>query len=104
MALGARYARGELNFMAYSFLNVIYAAIAPISIFIGLAITKATPQVLEAILGISAGTFLCAGSFENPAGKLEENKAFPVLEFVIFAVAAIVMFIITVIITATGVH
>lgn len=105
MALGSRFATGNLSILPYAFLVVVFSLVAPLGIGIGFSVKHLGDLFLGIVFAISGGIFIYVGAFEVPAEEFVENqnREHRYGKFITYALGAGIIVGITGILQAAGV-
>eukprot|EP00178_Gracilaria_changii_P013643 TRINITY_DN384_c0_g1_i5.p1 TRINITY_DN384_c0_g1~~TRINITY_DN384_c0_g1_i5.p1 ORF type:complete len:367 (+),score=46.25 TRINITY_DN384_c0_g1_i5:817-1917(+) len=94
----------DLRYLPFLVLMTLFSSAVPIGVAIGAGLSSLSATVQGVLFSVSAGTFLYIGAFELMAEEYVEHGEWKVRKFLFTILGAGIITVITVILSATGVH
>ncbi|OSX72345.1 hypothetical protein BU14_0445s0027 [Porphyra umbilicalis] len=104
IALGVKCEKEELRWGQYLSLILLFAAVTPATVGVGMALSGVSTTVRGVLFALSAGIFLFIGAFEVPAEEFMVHTRWLWGKFFAYGGGAAVITGITAVLIATGIH
>jgi len=104
IALGVKCEKEQLRLGQYLSLILLFAAVTPATVGVGMALTGVSTPVRGVLFALSAGIFLFIGAFEVPAEEFMVHGRWLWGKFFAYGAGAAVITGITAVLIATGIH